>query len=61
MKNYLSGVNNNRCQVHNELTVLDNHTRFSLPPPELTFIGYEHENFRMFRREFISYVLITGA
>ncbi|KAG2214766.1 hypothetical protein INT45_002193 [Circinella minor] len=61
MENYLPGVNNNRRQVHNELTVLDDRTRFALPPPELTFRGYEHENFRMFRREFTSYVLITGA
>ncbi|KAG2206664.1 hypothetical protein INT45_008645 [Circinella minor] len=61
MKNYLSGVNNNRRQVHNKLTVLNARTRFALPPPELTFRGYEHEYSRMFRREFTSYVLITGA
>ena len=61
MENYLPGANINRRQVHNELTVLDDRTRFALPPPELTFRGYEHENFRMFRREFTSYVLITGA
>ncbi|KAG2215159.1 hypothetical protein INT45_009085 [Circinella minor] len=61
MKNYLSGVNNNRHQVHNKLTVLDDRTRFALLLSELTFRGYEHENFRMFRREFTSYVLITGA
>ncbi|KAG2201375.1 hypothetical protein INT45_006293 [Circinella minor] len=61
MENYLPGVNNNRRQEHNELTVLDDRTRFALPPPELTFRGYEYENFRMFRREFTSYVLITGG
>ncbi|KAI7848511.1 hypothetical protein BDC45DRAFT_574764 [Circinella umbellata] len=61
MENYLPGANINRRQVHNELTVLDDRTRFALPPPELTFRGYEHENFRMFRREFTSYILITGA
>ena len=47
--------------MRNKLNVLDERTRFSLPPSHLTYRGYEHKNFCNFRREFTSYILSIGA
>ncbi|KAJ8651463.1 hypothetical protein O0I10_012981 [Lichtheimia ornata] len=43
-----------------ELTVLDPRTSALLPLPPLSFSGLEHENFRHFRRDLESFILING-
>ncbi|KAI9245568.1 hypothetical protein BDA99DRAFT_609869 [Phascolomyces articulosus] len=57
---FIPGAFGNRQQVQAELNLLDDRNPFAIPQLPI-YHGFENEDFRTFRQEFTSYILLTGA